>query len=86
MGLCLPHFRKVLALTTQAPLLRILVQAQEAKLEKTLADLSEVIRKYDYRNKDEARGDEFKVPSRSVEQAAGTLPTQLNLPGESTGR
>jgi hypothetical protein len=80
MGLCLPHFRKVLALVTQPPLLRILVQSHQAKLESTLADLSEVIRKYDYRNKDETRGDEFKVPARSVEQAAGSLPTQLNLP------
>ena len=54
MGLCLPHFRKVLALITQPPLLRILVQAQQAKLKTTLADLSEVIRKYDYRNTTEA--------------------------------
>jgi hypothetical protein len=80
MGLCLPHFRKVLALTTQPPFLRILVQVQQTKLETTLADLSEVIRKYDYRNTTETRGDEFKVPPRSVEQAAGSLPTQLNLP------
>jgi hypothetical protein len=79
-GLCLPHFRQVLR-RTQAQLVRALVGAQEAKLARTLADLSEVIRKYDYRNMGEAHGDEFKVPARSVEQAAGSLSTQLNLPG-----
>ena len=80
MGLCLPHFRKVLALTTKPSSLRNLLQTHQAKLEITLADLSEVIRKYDYRNTTEARGDEFKVPARSFEQAAGALPTQLNPP------
>jgi Family of unknown function (DUF6062) len=80
-GLCLPHFRQVLRGISQASLVRVLVRAQEAKLASTLADLSEVVRKYDYRNMGEAHGDEFKVPARSVEQAAGSLSTQLNLPG-----
>jgi len=66
-GLCLPHLRQVLRLDVDAPPVRALVRAQQAKLASTLADLSEVVRKYDYRNKGEAHGDEFKVPARSVE-------------------
>src|SRR4029077_16728623 len=80
-ALCLPHFRHVLRRDIDAASLRALLRAQEAKLASTLADLSEVVRKYDYRNMSEAHGDEFKVPARSVEQAAGSLATQLNLPG-----
>jgi hypothetical protein len=80
-GLCLPHFRQVLRVDIDAPAVRALVRAQEDKLASTLAALSEVVRKYDYRNMGESHGDEFKVPARSVEQAAGSLATQLNLPG-----
>jgi hypothetical protein len=79
-GLCIPHLRQVLQRTARAASVRALVRAQETKLALTLADLTEVIRKYDYRNRDEAHGNEFKVPARSVEQASGSLPTQINLP------
>ncbi|MEO8287653.1 MAG: DUF6062 family protein [Chloroflexota bacterium] len=79
-GLCLPHLRQALPRITNPHHLRVLIQAQEMKLASTLANLSEVIRKFDYRNTAEQRGNEFQVPARSVEQASGSLPTQLNLP------
>ncbi len=79
VGLCLPHFRRVLRLLASDALVRVLVQAQRARMERTVAELAEVVRKYDYRYSDEPRGDEFKAPARSVEQAAGSLPTLLNL-------
>lgn len=79
IGLCLPHFRKVLR-AAKEEVLPILVQMQRAKLESTAADLSEVRRKNDYRYSGETQGIEYKAPGRSVEQVAGKLPTQLNWP------
>jgi hypothetical protein len=80
MGLCLPHFRAVLRRLAQQPFVRVLVSMQVAHLRRARAHLSEVIRKGDYRYRDEARGEEYQAPARSVEQAAGRLPSQINLP------
>jgi uncharacterized protein DUF6062 len=80
MGLCLPHFRTVLRRLAQQPLVRVLASMQVAHLRRSRAHLAEVIRKGDYRYKDEARGDEYQAPARSVEQAAGRLPSQINPP------
>ena len=77
VGLCMPHFRAVLRLSTQTG---ALVQAHTNRLRRATAELKEVIRKADHRYHDEPRGEEFAAPRRSVEQAAGLLPTQLNLP------
>ena len=73
-GICLPHLRAVLrGLSDPAPV-AALVAAQAAILARTSAALAEVIRKNDYRFRQEPRGDEFQVPPRAVEQAAGSLP------------
>ncbi len=77
VGLCMPHFRSVLRLSTQTG---ALTQAHISRLRRAAAELKEVIRKADHRYHDEPRGEEFAAPRRSVEQAAGLLPTQLNLP------
>ena len=74
MGLCLPHFRVALRRVVQQPLVSTLVGMQVAHLRRSRADLAEVIRKGDYRYRDEARGEEYQAPARSVEQAAGRLP------------
>jgi len=80
MGLCLPHFRQALCLISAPGLLQAAVQAQEACISRTCTDLTEVIRKNDYRYIDEPKGPEFQAPARSVEQVWGTLSTHLNLP------
>lgn len=80
IGLCLPHFRQVLRVISASDMLQVVMQIQEACISRICTELSEVIRKNDYRYKDEPRGGEFQAPARSVEQAWGTLPTHLNLP------
>jgi hypothetical protein len=85
MGLCLLHFRALLRRLTRQPLVSTLVGMQVAHLRRSRADLSEVIRKGDYRYRDEARGEEYQAPARSVEQAAGRLPSQINPPGRAPG-
>jgi hypothetical protein len=78
MGLCLPHFRAALRRIAQQPLVSTLVDMQVAHLRRSRAYLAEVIRKGDYRYRDEARGEEYQAPARSVEQAAGRLPSHTN--------
>lgn len=73
-GICLPHLRAVLPLIPDPALVQALVEAQAALLARISADLAEVIRKNDYRFRDEAHGDEFQAPAQAVEQAAGSLP------------
>ena len=73
-GICLPHLRAVLPAIPDAALVETLVEAHAALLERISADLAEVIRKHDYRFRDEPRGAEFDAVAQAVEQAAGTLP------------
>ncbi len=80
-GLCLPHLRSVLRAVGSPELAYALAQGQSNKWTRTCAELEEVIRKFDYRYTTESKGDEFKAPNRSVEQASGHLATQLNMPG-----
>jgi hypothetical protein len=77
VGLCMPHFRAVLRLANYAG---ALAEAHADRLRTATARLREVIRKSDYRYRDEPRGEEFTAPRRSVDQAAGTLPTQIKPP------
>jgi hypothetical protein len=81
VGLCLPHLRAVLTAIPDKPMLRRLLRAYDARLATTCAELQEVIRKHDYRYRSEPHGSEFAAPARSVEQAGGLLPTQIN-PGK----
>ena len=77
-GICLPHLRAVLATITDPALVQALVEAHAALLTRMSSDLAEVIRKHDYRFRDEARGAEFEAVAQAVEHAAGRLP---NLSG-----
>jgi hypothetical protein len=80
VGLCLPHLRNVAARIGDPALVARMAQAHVARLAATEADLSEVIRKYDYRFNREPHGPEFEAPLRSIEQMGGRLPTLLNGP------
>jgi len=73
-GVCLPHLRAVLATIPDSALIGALVEAHAALLARISTDLGEVIRKHDYRFRDEARGAEFEAVVQAVEHAAGTLP------------
>jgi len=81
VGLCLPHLRAILVAVRDRAILRDLLRAYYDRLEKTCAELQEVIRKNDYRYRSEPHGSEFSAPARSVGQAGGLLPTQIN-PGK----
>jgi hypothetical protein len=80
LSLCLPHFRSVLRRTASHAHIETLVRVQEARWATTCEELSEVVRKFDYRYQHEERGPEFAAPARAVEQVAGRLPTQVNPP------
>lgn len=73
-GICLPHLRAVLRGAPDPALVAALVAAHAAILARTSAALAEVIRKNDYRFRQEPRGDEFRAPAWAVEQAAGSVP------------
>jgi hypothetical protein len=79
-GLCLPHLRAVLCIVPDEHAARSLAAIQAGHLRKTREGLAEVIRKGDYRYRQEARGEESDTPARGVEQAGGSLPTQTNPP------
>ncbi len=81
-GLCLPHLRAVLR-RASPQIAGMLARFLLDTLTDTCARLDEVVRKYDYRFRHEARGHEFEAPARSVRLAAGTLPTGLKLPAGS---
>ncbi len=82
LGLCLPHFRTVLPLLRDPNVLREVVQVQADRFAATRTQLAEVIRKYDYRFQQEAKGEEFQAVTRSIALIAGHLPTQLNPPAD----
>jgi hypothetical protein len=77
-GLCLPHLRSVLRMVPGDPAALALASVHAAISRATRSQLEEVIRKSDYRYSAEPAGDEFTVPPRSVEQAGGLLPNQIN--------
>ncbi|HLZ26997.1 MAG TPA: DUF6062 family protein [Chloroflexota bacterium] len=69
-GVCLKHVRA--ALRRGGPGAERVLQHTRAAIERLLADLGEVIRKEDYRFRDEPRTDaERSAPSRAVARAAG---------------
>lgn len=69
--LCLVHLRDVLALITDPAIFRRLVNIERDILEFTDGQLAELIRKYDYRFRDEKVGDEAGAPTRAVKRLAG---------------
>ncbi len=69
-GLCLSHLRAVLS-HSHEPQFSRLVAIEKARLEFTVGQLDELIRKYDYRFREEAVGDEAGAPTRAVKRLAG---------------
>lgn len=76
-GLCLPHFRLVLAQVSDEETFGTLVAAQQAVWQRLRADLQEFIRKNDYRFKHEGAGPEDDSWLRAIEAVAGAPPVKL---------
>ena len=73
-GLCLPHFRRALAQTTEQETFAALVEAQKAVWRRLSTELGEFIRKKDYRFQDEAIGPEGDAWLRAIEAVSGAAP------------
>ncbi|QGP93801.1 hypothetical protein MGLY_32240 [Neomoorella glycerini] len=70
-GLCLPHFRRAIALAENLASVKMLVQLQLKKIQALQHELKEFIRKQDYRFIDEPRGQEKDSWRRSLTLLAG---------------
>lgn len=70
-GLCLPHFRQALARVRGEAVFDALVNAQRAIWERLVGHLSEIIRKSDYRFRDEPRGEESGASLRAIAALSG---------------
>ena len=70
-GLCLPHFRRVLALVRKEATYDALVNVQRAVWQRLVDQLGESIRKNDYRNLDEAWGEEAGSWLRGIAALVG---------------
>ena len=72
-GLCLAHFAQAHthAETHYPEELSVLLDCQHACLARVLGEVQELVRKHDYRFKDEARGDEMTSWRRGAELCAG---------------
>jgi hypothetical protein len=70
-GLCLPHFRQALTRVRDEAVFDALVNAQRAIWERLVGHLSEIIRKSDYRFRDEPRGEESGAWLRAITAVAG---------------
>jgi hypothetical protein len=75
-GLCLPHFRQALSRTHDEAACEALMQAQRAIWERMVAHLSEIIRKNDYRFRDEPWGEEVGGALRAIAALSGPRPGQ----------
>jgi hypothetical protein len=73
-GLCLPHFRQALAQVRKEAVFEALVSAQRTVWERLVGQLSESIRKSDYRFQDEAWGEESGAWLRAIAALVGGLP------------
>jgi hypothetical protein len=72
-GLCRPHFMQANNYAKQhAPgSEQVIADCQRACLQRTLAEIEELVRKHDYRYLDEARGDEMTSWRRAAQLCAG---------------
>jgi len=75
-GLCLPHFRQALAQVRDEQVFEALVGAQRTIWERLVGDLSEFIRKNDYRFRSETWGEERDAWLRAIAALSGTRPDQ----------
>lgn len=76
-GLCLPHFRLALAHVSDEETFTRLVEAQKAIWQRLQAELSEFIRKNDYRFKGEGFGPEGDAWLRAIEAVSGAPPARV---------
>lgn len=70
-GFCLPHFRQMLARVGDESTFEVIVDAQRAIWANLEQQLSELIRKSDYRYSDETLGEEGKSWLRAIAATAG---------------
>jgi hypothetical protein len=70
-GLCLPHLRSALTLVRRESVYRSLMTAQRLAWERLAGELSEFIRKQDYRFRDEPWGEEGNAWLRAVAALVG---------------
>jgi len=70
-GLCLPHWRRALALAEDGTAVEMLVRVQRAALARLEGELSEFIRKHDYRFTAEGWGPERDSWRRAIAMMSG---------------
>jgi len=70
-GLCLPHLRLALCTITDSPTVDVLRAATLAHQERLMPQLREIVRKHDYRFRDEPSGDERGAATRAVTHVTG---------------
>jgi hypothetical protein len=73
-GLCLPHFRQALARVRKKAVYDALLGAQRVVWERLVDQLSESIRKSDYRHLDESWGEEAGAWLRGIAALVGARP------------
>ena len=76
-GLCLPHFRAVVARGLPGPALTTLVAAQRGHWQRLNGELEEFLRKSDYRFQHEKFGAERDAWQRALSAVSGQLPGHL---------
>ena len=70
-GLCLPHFRQALTQVRDKAVFEALVDALRAIWERLADQLSEIVRKADYRFQDESPGEESGASLRAIAALVG---------------
>ena len=70
-GLCLPHLRQALTQVRDKPVFEALLKAQRAAWERLADQLSEIIRKADYRFQNESPGEERGASLRAIAALSG---------------
>ena len=70
-GLCLQHLRQVLAQAHAPALFEILIDVQRTVWERLIGQLSEIVRKEDYRFRHEPRGEEIGASLRAIAVLSG---------------
>ncbi len=70
-GLCLPHLRRALSTARDPAVSAALIETQSAIWRKLEGHLNEIIRKFDYRYREETRGEEVGAAARAVAAISG---------------
>ena len=70
-GLCYPHLKMCINLANNEETKKFLIELEKQRLEKLSFDLSEIIRKSDYRFQNEPRGKEYRARYKAIEKLVG---------------